>query len=92
MRRPAFVPARFPNYTRLADLFRRASRGAGSRKPLQETRQLADKGGARQHEIASGVTRRSYEVVLNVRDKTNDGALFCLQVRLEGAQNFQGLA
>jgi len=65
---------------------------AGSRKPLQETGQLADKGGARQHQIASRVTRRRNEVVLNVRDKTNDCDLFCLQVRLEGAQNFQGLA
>ena len=75
-----------------AILFCRASRRASSGKPLQETRQLADKGGARQHQIASGVTRRSYEVVLNVRDKTNDSDLFCLQVRLEGAQNLQGLA
>ena len=48
---------------------------------------MADKGGARQDEAATRVTRRSYEVVLNVRDKTNDGALFCLQVRLEGAQS-----
>jgi hypothetical protein len=67
-----------------AILLRSAPWRAGSRKPLQQTRQLADKGGARQHETASGVTRRSYEVVLNVRDKTNDDALFCLQLRLEG--------
>jgi hypothetical protein len=56
-----------------AILFRSAPCRAGSRRALQETRQLADKGGARQHQIASGVTRRSDEVVLNVRDKTNDG-------------------
>ena len=92
MWRPAFLPARSPNFTRVADLFRRASRRASSRKPLQETRQLADKGGARQHEIASGVTRRSNQVVLNVRNKTDGCDVFGFQASLQGAQDFQGLA
>ena len=79
------IGARHPCGTRM-------SSRVSSRERLQEARQLADKGGARQHEVASRLSRRSNEVVLHVRDKSNDGDIFRLYIRLKGAQDFQGLA
>ena len=64
----------------------------GRRKSLQETREFPDKGRARQDEIAAGITRGIDEGALDVRDETDDRKVFCLQVRLEGTQNFQGFA
>ena len=74
-----------------AILFRSAPWRAGSREPLQETRSWLTNAERASTEIATGVTRGSNEVLLDVRDKTDDCDVFCFEVRLEGAQNFQRL-